>query len=444
MTVITRFAPSPTGSLHIGGARTALFNWLWARHNGGKFLLRIEDTDAKRNIEHVESQIIQSLKWLGLDWDDAIFKQSENAYQHIAVASALVRSGHAYIDFTTDKEMEALRAQHTGKGPFRYDSPYRDQTFDQDSEEVWGRDHTIRMKVPREGKQAVFDHVQGKVEVDNSEIEDFVLLKSDGKPTFLLAGACDDIEMGVNWVIRGDDHLNNTFKQKLIYNALAEALPNYAHIPLIHNAAGQKYSKRDGAAGVEEFAENYLSDALFNYLLRLGWGHGNDEIISREQAVEWFDIKNVKRNPARMDETKLKSVNAHYVRAMSPREVGAALGLGPEYDWLMPEVQKRIQTLPEALPYVRFLTERPPALYEQNSIDLIPYLERTNWTAQDLKDETMNFCEARDLKMRDVAASVRWSLCGAPHSLSVFDMMAALGKDETIHRLLGNRATVEA
>lgn len=438
MTVITRFAPSPTGSLHIGGARTALFNWLWARHNGGKFLLRIEDTDTIRNLTGVEDQIETSLKWLGLDWDDGyVHRQSENAYQHVCVASELQRLGAAYVDFDVEAEKE------TGK-PYR--GKDRDVVFDYSNEADFSwmeREHVIRMKVP-EGKLTIQDHVQGEVTVDCSEIEDFVIVRSNGSPTFLLAGAVDDIEMGVNWVIRGDDHLNNAFKQKLIYDALGADLPNYAHIPLIHNAAGKKYSKRDGAAGVDEFARDYEPDALFNYLLRLGWGHGNDEIISREQAVEWFDIANVKRNPARLDETKLKSVNSHYVRTMAPETFGQNLGLDPKHYWLVPEVQKRIQTVPEAIPYLRFLTERPVALYEQNSIDVIPYLERTNWTAQDLKDETMNFCEARDLKMKDVAASIRWSLCGAPHSLSVFDMMAALGKDETIHRLLGNRATIDA
>jgi glutamyl-tRNA synthetase len=444
MTVVTRFAPSPTGSLHIGGARTALFNYLWAKHNGGKFLLRIEDTDAQRNQTHVESQIVEALKWLGLDWDDAIFKQSENAYQQVSVATSLVDSGAAYMDWTTEAEMETMRAAHTGKGPFRYDSPYRDQTFDTESPEFWdgvgAEPHVIRMKAPREGQTTIDDHVQGPVTIQNSELDDFIILRSDGSPTFLLAGVVDDIEMGVNWVIRGDDHLNNAFRQKLIYDALGEPVPNYAHVPLIHNAGGQKYSKRDGAAGVEEFAVDFLPDALFNYLLRLGWGHGDDEIISREQAIEWFDIAKVGRGPSRFDMAKLKSINTHYLRSLSPPEMTSMLGVDSKYEWLMPEVQKRVHTLPEAVPYLRFIHLRPEPLFDQISLDLIPYVEGRDWTdAKDLKEAVDGYCEAQGIKLREVAQALRWSLAGQPHSLSVFDIMVALGKDETIIRLMGNQ-----
>jgi glutamyl-tRNA synthetase len=438
MTVVTRFAPSPTGSLHIGGARTALFSYLWARHNQGRFLLRIEDTDEARSMTAKEDQIISSLKWLGLDWDGDVWHQSQFAGGHRVIVDKLVDKGAAYRDYTPETELNQMREnwKRDHKGPFRYHSPWRDTH----SMMVPNAPYVVRMKAPREGSSTVKDHVQGEVAVQNEQIEDFVIQRSDGSPTFLLAGVVDDHDMGVNWVIRGDDHLNNVFKQKLIYQALGWPEPEYAHIPLIHNAGGQKYSKRDGAAGVDEFAEDFVPDALFNYLLRLGWGHGNDEIISREQAVEWFDIHKVGKNPARFDLQKLTSINAHYLREKTPEAFAERIGLDRKYAWLMPEVQKRVHVLSDVGQYVNFLSRRPEPVLEELSVKVISYVERCDWTSADnLKDEVTNFCAAHDLKMRDVAHSIRWSLAGSDRSLSIFDMMVALGRDETIRRLLGNQ-----
>ena len=315
-TVVTRFAPSPTGYLHIGGARTALFNWLYARHFGGKFLLRIEDTDRARSTQGAIDAILDGMRWLGLDWDGPEVFQFARAARHAEVANALLAAGHAYRCYATPEDLEAMRAeQRANKQPLRYDGRWRDRNDTPDLPFV------IRFRAPRGGETTIEDRVQGSVTVANDELDDMVLLRSDGTPTYMLSVVVDDHDMGVTHVIRGDDHLNNAFRQLAMIRACRETMggwpdPIYAHVPLIHGSDGAKLSKRHGALGVEAYRDDMgiLPEALCNYLLRLGWGHGDDEIIGRDQAIAWFDIDAVGRSPSRFDIKKLENINGHYLR----------------------------------------------------------------------------------------------------------------------------------
>src|SRR6478672_8315067 len=310
--VVTRFAPSPTGFLHIGGARTALFNWLFARHHGGKFLLRIEDTDKARSTREAIDAILDGMHWLGLDWDGHEYYQSQFWARHAEIAHRMVGRGDAYRCYMTQEELAQQREKAAAeRKPFRINSPWRDVT-----EPDGDKPFVIRLKAPREGETAIEDKVQGRVTVQNAEIDDFVLLRSDGTPTYMLAVVVDDHDMAVSHVIRGDDHLNNAFRQLVIIRAMGWPEPAYGHVPLIHGHDGAKLSKRHGALGVDAYRDEMgiLPEALSNYLLRLGWGHGDDEIISREQATEWFDIKDVGRSPSRFDIKKLENMNGHYLR----------------------------------------------------------------------------------------------------------------------------------
>ena len=318
MSVTVRFAPSPTGFLHIGGARTALFNWLYARHqqihgNGGVFRLRIEDTDRARSTPEAVAAIIDGLSWLGLDWDGEIVHQFAGAARHAEVARELIAKGRAYYCYCTPEELEAMRARaRAEKRSVRYDGTWRDRD---PSEAPPGVAPVIRLKAPQEGATTIRDLVQGEVTVENSELDDLILLRADGTPTYNLSVVVDDHDMGITQVIRGDDHLNNAFRQTQIYRALDWPVPEFAHVPLIHGPDGAKLSKRHGAVGVEAYREmGYLPEALRNYLMRLGWSHGDDEIISTEDAIRWFDIADVGRGAARFDQAKLDSINAHYIR----------------------------------------------------------------------------------------------------------------------------------
>ena len=314
MTVIVRFAPSPTGFLHIGGARTALFNWLFARHHGGKFLLRIEDTDRVRSTPEAVSAIIDGLSWLGLQWDGEIVHQFARAARHAEVARQLIAAGRAYYCYCTPAELEAMRERaRAEKRSIRYDGTWRDRD---PSEAPPGIPPAIRLKAPQQGSTTIRDLVQGEVTVSNAELDDLIILRGDGTPTYNLSVVVDDHDMGVTHVIRGDDHLNNAFRQKQIYEALDWAVPEFAHVPLIHGPDGAKLSKRHGALAIDAYRElGYLPEALRNYLLRLGWSHGDDEIISTDQATDWFDIGDVGRAPARFDFAKLDSLNGHYIRS---------------------------------------------------------------------------------------------------------------------------------
>src|SRR5260370_24999765 len=365
MSVTVRFAPSPTGFLHIGGARTALFNWVYARHqqihgNGGVFRLRIEDTDRARSTPEAVAAIIDGLSWLGLDWDGEIVHQFAGAARHAEVARELLVKGRAYHCYCTPEELEAMRARaRAEKRSVRYDGTWRDRD---PAEAPTGVAPVIRLKAPQEGATTIRDLVQGEATVENGELDDLILLRADGTPTYNLSVVVDDHDMGITQVIRGDDHLNNAFRQTQIYRALDWPLPEFAHVPLIHGPDGAKLSKRHGAVGVEAYREmGYLPEALRNYLMRLGWSHGDDEIISTEDAIRWFDIADVGRGAARFDQAKLDSINAHYIReADDVRLIGliaerleGALGRS-----LMPHERERLaRALPGLKPRAKTIVE---------------------------------------------------------------------------------------
>src|SRR6478672_9397064 len=364
--VVTRFAPSPTGYLHIGGARTALFNWLYARHTGGKFLLRIEDTDRARSTKEAIDAIIDGMRWLGLDWDGHEYYQSQFWARHAEIAHRLVERGAAYRCYMTQEELAAEREKaRAERRPFRINSPWRDVT-----EEQGDKPFVIRLRAPREGETVIDDQVQGRVTVQNAELDDLILLRSDGTPTYMLAVVVDDHDMGVTHVIRGDDHLNNAFRQLAIIRAMDWPEPTYAHVPLIHGPDGAKLSKRHGAMGVDAYRDELglLPEAVNNYLLRLGWGHGDDEIISREQATEWFDLPQVGKSPSRFDFKKLENLNGHHIReaddARLAKLVAPKLHLKGEQKALlvraMPELKARAHTLNQLADGARFLFDSRP------------------------------------------------------------------------------------
>ena len=320
MSVVTRFAPSPTGFLHIGSARTALFNWLYARHCGGKFLLRIEDTDRERSTESAVTAILDGLRWLGLDWDEDVVFQFSRVKRHQAVVQELLAAGQAYYCYSSPQELEEMRekARQEGRQP-RYDGTWRDRD---PQEAPSDRQPVVRLKVTQTGETKLQDLVQGDVCVQNNQLDDMILLRADQTPTYMLAVVVDDIDMNITHIIRGDDHLTNTFRQLQIYHALNANIPSFSHVPLIHGADGAKLSKRHGALGAEAYRDmGFLPEALCNYLIRLGWGHGDEEIITRTQAIDWFDIKDVGRAASRFDMVKLTSLNAHYLRQYNDDEL---------------------------------------------------------------------------------------------------------------------------
>ena len=458
--VVTRFAPSPTGFLHIGGARTALFNYLFARHHGGKFLLRIEDTDRARSTDAAIAAILDGLSWLGLEHDGEVVYQFARAARHAEVARALLDKGLAYRCYATAQELEEMREKaRAEKRPMRYDGRWRDRT-----DGPADQPHVIRLKAPQTGEVTIEDRVQGPVTVANAELDDMVLLRSDGTPTYMLAVVVDDHDMGVTHVIRGDDHLNNAFRQLALIRALEWPEPVYAHIPLIHGADGAKLSKRHGALGVEAYRDELgvLPEALENYLLRLGWGHGDDEFISRAQAIEWFELDAVGRSPSRFDQKKLESVNGHYLRAsddarltalIRPR-VEAALGrelTESDLDLLqrsMAELKKRAADLNQlaasSLFYLRsrpipmddaatkLLASAPPGLLDRARVALAAV---SPWETTALEMAARELAEKEQLKLGTVAQPLRAALTGAAQSPGLFEVMAALGRDESLGRI---------
>jgi glutamyl-tRNA synthetase len=458
--VVTRFAPSPTGFLHIGGARTALFNWLYARHHGGRFLLRIEDTDKARSTQAAIDAILDGLAWLGLDWDGETYYQSRFAERHAEVARELLENGAAYRCWMTPEELEAQReAARAERRPFRIRSPWRDRD-DGPADEPY----VIRLKAPREGETVIDDAVQGRVTVRNEEIDDFVLLRSDGTPTYMLAVVVDDHDMGVTHVIRGDDHLNNASRQNAIIRAMGWPVPTYAHVPLIHGADGAKLSKRHGALGVETYRDELgiLPEALFNYLLRLGWGHGDAEIISREQAIEWFDLPQVGRAPARFDTKKLENLNGHYLRAADPARIATLIGHRIEgaldrgldandVDLLvraMPVLMPRAKDLNELADAAQFLFKTRPldvdedaaALLEGPARDLLALVHKAllrldSWTAEETERAVREVSEAEGVKLGQVAQPLRAALTGRARSPGIFDVLVLLGRDESLARI---------
>ena len=451
--VVTRFAPSPTGFLHIGGARTALFNWLFARHHGGKFLLRIEDTDKVRSTREAIDAILDGMRWLGLDWDGHEYYQSQFWARHAEIANRMLERGSAYRCWMSQEDLAAQRERAAAeRRPFRIESPWRDS-----SDEGAGP-YVIRLKAPRDGETVIDDCVQGRVTVQNAEIDDFVLLRSDGTPTYMLAVVVDDHDMGVTHVIRGDDHLNNAFRQLAIIRAMGWPEPVYAHVPLIHGADGAKLSKRHGALGVDSYRDELgmLPEAVVNYLLRLGWGHGDDEIISREQAIAWFGLDHVGKSPSRFDFKKLENLNGHYMREADDRRladlVAPRLGLGDAGKDLliraMPELKARAHDLNQLAEGARFLfVERPIAVDPAAAAILGPEARATlrsahaalaalaKWDPPSLEAAVREVADGAGVKLGKLAQPLRVALTGRATSPGIFDVLALLGRDESLARI---------
>ena len=461
MTVVTRFAPSPTGFLHIGGARTALFNWLYAKHHGGRFRLRIEDTDRARFTDEAVDAIITGLRWLGLDWDGDVASQFLRAAHHTEAAERLLADGKAYRCYCTPEELAEMRehAKKSGRSML-YDGRWRDRD---PAEAPSGVDPVIRFKAPREGETVIHDQVQGEVRVASARLDDMVLLRADGTATYMLAVVVDDHDMGITHVIRGDDHLTNAFRQTQLYHALGWEPPAFAHIPLIHGPDGAKLSKRHGALAVEAYREmGYLPEALCNYLLRLGWSHGDDEIIGTEQAIRWFDLDGVGRAPARFDLAKLSSLNGHYLRRADderltrlilPRLAETLDGKLAEdapsrIEKGMPGFKERAKTVTEltenAMFYARKrpqpLTEKAARVLDGEARRRLGRLRRSlaaigRWNGEAVEATIRGLAQEEQIALGKIAQPLRAALSGATVSPGIFDVMVVLGKEETLGRL---------
>ena len=461
MTVVTRFAPSPTGFLHIGGARTALFNWLYARHHGGRFRLRIEDTDRKRSTPEAIEAILDGLAWLGLDWDEEVVYQFSRADRHADCARKLLDEGRAYRCYCSPEELEEMRAQARAEGrAMLYDGRWRDRD---PAEAPPGVDPVIRLKAPREGETAIDDLVQGPVTVANSQLDDMVLLRANGTPTYMLSVVVDDHDMGITQVIRGDDHLTNAFRQTQLYRALDWQAPAFAHVPLIHGPDGAKLSKRHGALGVEAYRDmGYLPEALRNYLLRLGWSHGDEEIISTEQAVAWFDLDAVGRSPARFDFERLNSLNGHYLREAEESrllpllcaKLEATLGRILDDEQMrrlgtaLPGLKPRAKTIVELAEMSAFYVALRPLALTDKAAKLLSDEARARlagladrlasvepWNEETAEAAVRDYAESEAVKLGQVAQPLRAALTGSHASPGIFEVMAVLGRNECMARI---------
>ncbi|SPF80734.1 glutamate--tRNA ligase [Pseudoprimorskyibacter insulae] len=465
--IVTRFAPSPTGYLHIGGARTALFNWLFARGRGGKFLLRIEDTDRERSTPEATAAILKGMDWLGLDHDGEVISQFERASRHAEVAHELLAKGAAYKCFATQDEIQAFRdAAQAEKRSTLFQSPWRDA----DPATHPDAPFVIRLKTPQDGETVIEDQVQGTVRIRNDQLDDMILLRSDGTPVYMLAVVVDDHDMGVTHVIRGDDHLNNAARQMGIYTAMGWPLPVYAHIPLIHGPDGKKLSKRHGALGVEEYQKmGYPAAGMRNYLNRLGWSHGDDEFFTDAQARDWFNLEGIGKAPARLDFKKLENLCGQHIAqsddAALLHEIVAyldATDLPALTDAQAENLQKamyclkeRAKTLPELLEKGHFALISSPVEPDEKaakSLDpvsrgilssLTPHLQNASWSRDELEEVTSRFAEANGTKFGKLAGPLRAALAGRAVTPSVFDMMLVLGRDETLTRLAQASTTGE-
>ncbi len=466
MSVVTRFAPSPTGYLHIGGARTALFNWLFARHHaeygaGGTFLLRIEDTDRKRSTQAAVDAIYGGLQWLGLNWDGEAVSQFSQADRHREAVDQLLAAGKAYRCYCTVEELTAMREQARAEGRKKmYDGRWRDRD---PGDAPTGVAPAIRLKAPRDGETLIQDLVQGEVRVANEELDDMILLRSDGTPTYMLAVVVDDHDMGITHVIRGDDHLTNAFRQSQLFQALGWETPIFSHIPLIHGSDGAKMSKRHGALGVEAYRDQgFLPEAVCNYLLRLGWSHGDDEIISTDQAIEWFDMKSVGKSPARFDADKLTALNGHYIRECDEDRLlslvlpGVSERLGQEPSNTakrrlaegLPGLKERAKTLPELVESSLFYASGRPIALSDKANKLVDgdglhklrsvhagFASISEWTEQSLESWVRDYSERTEVKMGKVAQPLRAALTGTNVSPSIFEVLAVLGREESLGRI---------
>jgi glutamyl-tRNA synthetase len=470
-TVVTRFAPSPTGFLHIGGARTALFNWLYARGRNGRMLLRIEDTDRERSTQAAIDAILDGLAWLGIEWDDETIYQFARAERHRAVAEELLAAGRAYRCYASAEELEAMREAARREGRARlYDGRWRDRD---PGEAPAGVKPAIRLKAPIEGETVIEDAVQGRVVWQNKDLDDLVLLRSDGTPTYMLAVVVDDHDMGITQIIRGDDHFTNAARQTQIYQALGWPVPAMAHIPLIHGPDGSKLSKRHGALGVDAYrAMGYLPVAMRNYLVRLGWSHGDQEIFSTEEMIRAFDLAHVGRSPARFDFAKLESLNAHYMRQAEDAELVGEIerllphiASGPELKVklnpdlrakliaAMPGLKERAKTLVELIENANYIYADRPIAPDDKAVallttearamiaDLMRELERVNpWTAENVEAAVRAYAERSARKLGAVAQPLRAALTGRTTSPGIFEVLAVLGKQESLARLADQAA----
>jgi glutamyl-tRNA synthetase len=462
--VVTRFAPSPTGYLHIGGARTALFNWAFARNQGGKMLLRIEDTDRERSTEAAVVALIDGLKWLGLDWEGEPISQFERAPRHAEVAHELVKMGHAYYCYCSPEELDKMRedARAAGKPP-RYNGFWRDRD---PSEAPEGVKPVVRIKAPLSGEIVVHDHVQGEVVFKTENLDDFIILRSDGTPTYMHAVVVDDHDMGVTHIIRGDDHLTNAARQIIIYNAMGWTVPEMSHIPLIHGPDGAKLSKRHGALGVEAYRQmGYLPAALRNYLARLGWSHGDDEIFSTEQMVGWFSLEALNKGAARFDFVKLENINGHYIRESQPADLydimlATAQEVGRDTDFAgldanketvlaaIPELQPRAKTVLELIDLAQFIYATRPiapdaaaaALLTPDARGVLSSIAETlgglnEWSVPAIDAAMRRLSEEKGLKLGKLAQPLRAALTGRTVSPGIFEVMVLIGRDESMARL---------
>ncbi|MBI1261807.1 MAG: glutamate--tRNA ligase [Rhizobiales bacterium] len=458
---VTRFAPSPTGFLHIGGGRTALFNWLYAKHEGGTFLLRIEDTDRERSTDAAIEAIFDGLKWLGLEWDGEPVMQFSRQARHREVAMEMLAAGHAYYCYASQAELEEMRELARAEGrPIKYDGRWRDRD---PSEAPDGVKPVIRFRSPDAGETVIQDAVVGEVRFANEQLDDLIIVRSDGSPTYNLSVVVDDHDMGVTQIIRGDDHLTNTARQSQIYAAMGWEAPAFAHLPLIHGPDGAKLSKRHGALGVDAYRDmGYLPEAMRNYLVRLGWSHGDDEIFSTEQAIEWFNLDSIGHSPSRFDFDKLESVNAHYIRiADDTRLADDTLALMVRlHGWVetadlrqkliaaMPGLKERAKTLIELGQGAAYLTATRPLSLDDKATKLLdvetqmmlgrllPQLEALNdWSAEACEAVVRAFAEAETLKLGKVAQPLRAALTGSAVSPPIFDVLATLGREEALGRI---------
>ncbi|MBT7560176.1 MAG: glutamate--tRNA ligase [Rhodobacterales bacterium] len=456
--IITRFAPSPTGYLHIGGARTALFNWLYAKANNGKFLLRIEDTDRERSTPEATTALLKGLEWLGLDYDGNVYSQFERANRHRIVALEMVKSGHAYKCFSTIDEINAYRDQAAkDKNPLPFQSPWRDA----DPESFPDAPFVIRLKSPKNGGIVIKDKVQKKVSWAASSFDDLIMLRSDNSPTYMLAVVVDDHDMGVTHIIRGDDHLINAGRQSLIYDAMNWKIPEFAHIPLIHGEDGKKLSKRHGATGIHEYAAlGYMPEAIRNYLCRLGWSHGNDELFSTADAISWFDFSGIGKSPSRLDFKKLNNVSAHHIKTSSDemvsndlfayaKEIGIEISENNKLKITksISLVRDKSKTLCDVLDKCHFILTALPIDIDEKSIinlnsvsigilkQLTPLLSDATWTSEYLEALAREFADSHQIGLGKIGMPLKAALSGKINSPSAFGMMEILGREESLARI---------
>lgn len=465
--VITRFAPSPTGFLHIGGARTALFNWLFARHHGGKMLLRIEDTDRSRSTPEAVDALIDGLSWLGLDWDGEPISQFDRADRHKEVVDQMLVAGTAYRCYCSPEELTAMREKARAEGrPPRYDGTWRDRDASEAPKDVAA---VVRLKAPLDGDTIVEDMVQGRIVFPNKDLDDLVLLRSDGSPTYMLAVVVDDHDMGVTHIVRGDDHLTNAARQTLIFQAMGWDIPKMSHIPLIHGPDGAKLSKRHGATGAEAYrALGYLPQAMRNYLARLGWSHGDEEIMSTEDIIKWFSMDSVGKSPSRFDFKKLENLNGHYMRASDDAALlkdwktclSHVEGGGDVLAWManndnevtalgaLPGLKERAKTLVELTESASYLWRQRPLECDEKAIKILSDEAREilaalhgvldaveSWQAEPLETAVKAFAEQRELKLGKVAQPLRAALTGRGTSPGIYDVLVSLGRNEALGRI---------